>query len=238
HSRHGLDAIARQLINASERCGLVRAWCLVGLKPGEPPYLFTSTEQGPAQRRYVNVEDHFRCRAESMDQERSGHQRGHHQNGSTVGPRMIIKYLADPIDQLREAFAIVRCCLWVVQPGLKSSRVVDGNVDQRLARPCSEVASTKLVDRCGVAAKTFRGRLACLFRPTHPGRDATAQPPDLAREQCPRITEYQRIGCRRCGVGNNEHPPSHHSVPDCLPLLGSICQAMVRPTSRETNSAT
>ena len=150
----------------------------------------------------------------------------------------IIKHSACPADQLRETLPAMWCGLRVVQPGVEPRGVVGANLDQRSAGPCSEVAFAQVVDRFGGSAKTYRSGPASLLRSAQPGCDSAAQPPGRSWEQLARVAEHQGLGCRRFAVGNYEQPLSHQASPGRLSPLGMICHAMVRPTNRETNSAT
>jgi uncharacterized protein involved in type VI secretion and phage assembly len=101
-----------------------------GLKTGEPPRPLTPTYQGPTKRRNVDAKDHLGSRAERVHQERSGDQRCHDGDASSIRPMMIIKHPTHAAYQLREALAAVRGRIRVVQPGVKPWRVLGSNVDQ------------------------------------------------------------------------------------------------------------
>jgi hypothetical protein len=150
---------------------------------------------------------------------------------------MIIKHAAYAIDQLRPTLAAVRAGMRVLQPGVQRPRVVKRHIDQRSSRPGPEVTFPQLRNWLCFAAKTFGRGLARAFWSTKPRGNPSGQPPYVFEVGLAFVAEHQcHRWCDR-GMGNQQQPLCHRCYGRRL-SAGSICQAMVRPTSRETNNAT
>ena len=129
---------------------------LAGPESLQAPDAVAPRDLSPAQRGHIDVEDHLGPRAESMDDERSGNQRCHHDNASAVGPRMIIiKHSTHPSDQLGETLAAVRRGVGSCSQ-LEFGRMVGMSV-KAPAGPCSEITLTQLGDRFRVTAEADGG---------------------------------------------------------------------------------
>jgi hypothetical protein len=146
-ARRGKNASARS--SSARRRAISRRSQLL-----QAPDVITSRDQHPAQRGYVDAEDHLRLGTKRVDGRGSCNQRTYHDDASTCWPWMIIKHPSHSIDQLRQAFPTVRCDMRVVQPGVQCAAVLERNVDQRSRGPCPEVAFAQLRYRFGLSAKT------------------------------------------------------------------------------------
>ena len=212
-----------------------------GSSLGKPPHPLTAGQRHSAEGSNVDVKDHLRVGAQRAHGDvllrpvRSPPRRvrpsGHGYSSKGEATRVIMSARLSPPcgatdgsrNQASSPDGSSRSDVAQAQAGPLTEITVAQLRNH--ARRVRQGARQSSAQACLGTARTMtrRDRLSCW---NSPGSGSPGWP----NTNCTRF--------RRCGVGDHEQPLRHQLWPGRLSLAGVICHAMVRPTSRETNSAT